>query len=97
VATTFQITAVRTVLDHSRTHSHIVRVRINGQTSGEGLARETVVRDLLTPYGDRYITYADGARADVVVRRCPHCSRQDYITTTPDTTTKNNLLSLPKF
>lgn len=93
----FRITSVRTVQAPSRDHSHIVRVRLNGDTSTDGISRETVVSDLRDPYGDRYITYADGERADVVVRGCPRCSRLDYITTTPDSTVKNNLLSLPRF
>ncbi len=93
---TYDITGVRTERSLSGTHEHIARVRI-GTTPGDGISRATVIADLRNPNGDRYITYAGGKRADVVVRGCPTCSFSDYITTVPDSTTENNLLSLPRF
>lgn len=94
---TYEITAVRTEKTTYDPHEHITRVRLNGKTEGEGFSRETIVKDLEDPNGDRYYTYGGGERATVVVRNCPKCSRSDYITTLPDSTTKNNLLSLPRF
>jgi hypothetical protein len=74
-------------------HDHIAKVRTKG---GSEWNRETVVRDIR--YGsDSYYTYGGGEYADVIVRSCHHCGYGDYITTTPDSTTTNNLLSLPKF
>ena len=74
-------------------HEHIARVRTSG---GGEWSRETVVRDIR--FGDdSYYTYGGGLYADVIVRGCPHCTFGDYITTTPDSTTKNNLLELPRF
>ncbi len=90
---TFQITGVRTEQPSGHTHEHITNVQISG---GGMLTRATVIKDLRDPYGDRYYTYAGGTRADVVVVGCPHCASTDYITTTPDWTTANNLLSLPR-
>lgn len=94
---TYQITAVRTEASASGTHEHISRVRLGGTTTGDGISRATVIADLKDPNGDRYITYGGGKRADVEVHSCPTCSFSDYITTDPDSTTKNNLLSLPRF
>ena len=91
---TFQITGVRTVKPYGYAHEHITHVRVG---SGSTIfTREMVIADLRNPYGDRYYTYAGGAHADVIVRNCPHCSGSDYITTAPDYTTANNLLSLPR-
>lgn len=94
---TFEITAVRTAKTTADPHEHITRVRLGSSTSGDGISRATVVADLKNPEGDRYYTYGGGEYATVVVRDCPKCSRTDYITTLPDSTTKNNLLSLPRY
>ncbi len=65
--------------------------------SGYTIGRATVIADLKNPYGDRYYTYAGGQYAEVILRHCPHCYASDYISTTPDSTVKNNLLDLPRF
>jgi hypothetical protein len=45
-----------------------------------------------------YYTYRPGyPNAKVVVAGCPKCGAGDYITTEPDWTPENNLLSLPRF
>ena len=56
----------------------------------------TVIQNLNSTYGDRYyVQGSDGSRADVIVRRCPHCAtRHDVIATTADDTKKDNLLTL---
>ena len=92
---TFQITGVRTEMTARDPHEHITAVRV-GTTTPFVLSRSTVINDLRSVNGDRYYTYAGGEYADVVVRSCPKCTASDYITTLPDTTTKNNLLSLPR-
>jgi hypothetical protein len=92
---TFEITGVRTEKTIADPHEHIADVKIG--TGLLQLPRATVIRDLRTPGGDRYYTYGGGKRADVIVAGCPRCTFRDYITTTPDTTTANNLLSLPRF
>jgi hypothetical protein len=91
---TFEVTAVRTARQPGYAHEHITHVGIGSRQWL--LPRETVIRDLRSPYGDRYYTYANGTRADVIVAGCPACGFGDYITTTPDWTTENNLLSLPR-
>jgi hypothetical protein len=91
---TFQITGVRTETTASDPHEHITAVRL-----GAGdviISRATVVADLRSPTGDRYYTYGGGKRADVIVVTCPRCALRDYITTEPDSTITNNLLSLPR-
>lgn len=90
---TYQITGIRT--ESRMLHDHITDVRI-GSGPGFMLSVETVMQDLRTYGGDRYHTFAGGYRADVIVRDCPRCGHPDYITTKPDTTTANNLLSLPR-
>lgn len=92
---TYEITGVRTEKTIADPHEHITDVQI-GNTTHALLSRATVIRDLRTPGGDRYYTYGGGKRADVIVAGCPRCASRDYITTTPDTTTANNLLSLPR-
>ena len=91
---TYRITGVRVQTTSSDPHEHITTVRIGDGSATLTLA--TVVSDLRDPVGDRYITYGGGERANVYVRTCPRCTFRDYITTTPDGTKKNNLLSLPR-
>lgn len=91
---TFQINAVRVARTSYDPHEHIVAVRVGNNLD---LSLSTVVGDLRNPHGDRYITFGGGVRAAVYVRRCPRCTFRDYLTTHPDSTTKNNLLFLPRF
>lgn len=89
----FQIVAVRTEPSASGTHEHIARVKTR---YGADIARSTVVNDIR--YGsDTYYTEILGFRADVIVVECPHCTFGDYIKTTADATTADNLLSLPRY
>jgi hypothetical protein len=90
---TFQITAVRTEKSPGGTHEHISHVGIGA--AQVVISRSTVIRDLRDPNGDRYYTHVKGARADVIVVDCPRCDFKDYIRTTADSTTADNLLSLP--
>lgn len=91
---TFEITGVRTARPSGYTHDHITHVGLGDDAVL--ISRETVIEDLRDPYGDRYYTYAAGTHADVIVAGCPSCGYGDYITTTPDWTPTNNLLSLPR-
>lgn len=93
---TYEITAVHTETTASDPHEHITQVELNNRTDQRFL-RSTIIRDLKDPNGDRYFTYGGGEYAEVVVRDCPSCGRNDYITTLPDSTTRNNLLKLPRF
>jgi hypothetical protein len=96
VATTWQITKVRTEKRLGAAHEHITAVELNSNPAHR-YSRATIIKDLRNPWGDRYYTYGGGVRADVVVAGCPHCGFGDYITTEPDWTKANNLLSLPRF
>lgn len=91
---TFEITGVRTETTAADPHEHITAVRIG--TGDAILSRSTVIADLRSASGDRYRTYGGGKYADVIAVTCPHCTFRDYITTEPDSTTANNLLSLPR-
>ena len=74
-----------------RAHDHIGSVAL---TTGQVVSRSTVIAGIRA--GDRYYTYANPP-ALVYVHSCPYCYASDYITTHPDNTPTNNLLSLPKF
>ena len=73
-------------------HDHIEKVKL---IDGTIEYRATVIFNIkhLT---DRYFTNASPP-APVWVHHCPHCHAGDYITTHPDNTPTNNLLSLPRF
>jgi Protein of unknown function (DUF3892) len=92
----FEITEVHVAISASESgayHDHIGAVRCK---HGLELDRQTVVNDIR--YGsDSYYTYGASEYADVIVRDCPDCDFGDYITTTPDSTMKNNLLDLPRY
>lgn len=93
---TFQVTGIRTEQSSSGYHEHISHVGIG--TGSVLLTRQTVVNDIRAPGGDRYYTQVNGHRADVVVVGCPTsgCTFRDYLRTEADSTTTNNLLSLPR-
>jgi hypothetical protein len=90
---TLQVTGVRTEFGPDGRHEHISHVRIGPAGI---LPRQTVVNDLRDPNGDRYYTEVNGRRANVIVVSCPVCSFRDYLRTDADSTTSNNLLSLPR-
>ena len=96
MTSTYRITAVRVETTAEDPHEHISRVRI-GFDSGAGLSRETLVSHLKDPRGDRYDTFGNGELTEVVLRSCPRCPATDYITTTSDNTSANNLLDLPRY
>jgi hypothetical protein len=73
------------------THPHIGSVRL---TTGQVLERSTVIAKIRA--GERFVTNANPPGL-VYVHPCPYCKAHDYITTHPDYTPTNNLLSLPKF
>jgi len=89
----FQVTGVELSDSPDGGHRHISAVCV-----GWGylkVQKEAVVHDLRNPDGHRYYTLVDG-RADVHVVKCPLCDERDYLTTSPDSTRANNLLSLPR-
>lgn len=88
-----RIVEVHTELSASGTHAHIAAVKTAG---GYEWSRATVVNDIR--FGtDTWYTEVNGSRADVIVVECPYCTFSDYIKTTADYTTADNLLSLPRF
>jgi hypothetical protein len=93
---TYEITKVRTVHPVGAPHPHISEVELSNRVD-QRFPRSVIVDDLRNLYGDRYYTFAAGTRADVVLGHCPHCGVGEYITTAPDWTRENNLLSLPRF
>jgi hypothetical protein len=90
----FEVTGVRTEESSSGRHEHISHVSIGNR--GVVLRRETVVADLRSPSGDRYFTDVRGRTANVIVVSCSACSFCDYLRTDADSSTENNLLSLPR-
>lgn len=88
-----QIVAVRTAQPFDWQHAHITDVMTRERNI---LTRQSVIFRIESGW-EQFFTTAGGEYADVVVRACPSCGTSDYITTTPDWTTANNLLSLPRF
>jgi hypothetical protein len=92
-----QITNVNTITSSAGLfpHRHISEVKTAG---GEVLTRSEVARRIENGEQSFY-TYVAGSQASVVVVKCPHsgCASTDYIRTTADSTTADNLLSLPSF
>jgi uncharacterized protein DUF3892 len=94
---TFQVTRVRTEWGWgSSQHEHIAGVELENRADWR-FSRDYIISQLKSVNGDRYYTFGGGQRAEVYVRGCPLCSFGSYITTTPDSTTTNNLLKLPRF
>ena len=94
MAGTHYIDAVRLITPPGYQHPHIHLVHL---TTGEVLARTSVIQDILYGRGTYYTYRAGTVGAKVIVADCPRCGSGDYITTEPDWTEDNNLLSLPKF
>jgi hypothetical protein len=94
MATAHYIDAMHLVKPYGYTHPHIELVHL---TSGQVLARASVIRDILYGRGTYYTYRAGTPGAKVIAADCSECGSGDYITTEPDWTPDNNLLSLPKF
>jgi hypothetical protein len=72
-------------------HRHIAALCLEG---GRRVPKLQAIRNIRTG-AESYYTYADGQRAEVeVANRCSQCY-SEYLRTNKDTSTKNNLLSLP--
>jgi hypothetical protein len=93
MATQIVATNVVTTSVGGLNHRHISEVKT---TSGRVLARSTVVSRIQTGV-EEFCTIAGGYEAKVIVVSCPFCSASDYIRTTADGTTADNLLNLPSF
>jgi hypothetical protein len=92
------VNAIATEPSGNGAHEHIRQVRASatgGAFDGIWVSRATVVRDLRTG-GDAYYTEAGGSRAAIKVVQCPLCSYSHYLRSERDTTTADNLLSLPR-
>jgi hypothetical protein len=75
-------------------HEHITDLLLEGN---RWVDRNTATANIQDPYGDRYYTFAKGQQAWVVSVGCPVCGRPRYLRTRGDSTTENNLLSLPRY
>lgn len=87
--TKHQITGIRK-LDRFSTHEHITHVRYDGYV----WPREHVIK-LIEAKTDSFYVIGGGREIGVKVIR-PAWPRQPYIETLPDSTRKDNLLSLPE-
>jgi hypothetical protein len=89
---TFSITAVHLERAPGATHDHIARVRLLRHT--KDYPRAGIISSIRK--GNQFFTYANPP-AKVYVHSCPYCYADDYITTHPDSTPRNNLLDLPRY
>jgi hypothetical protein len=94
-----RIVCIRKQPSHDSTHHHITHVGI-GDESGYSVLSPVanVIANLKSPWGDRYFVLGvSGARSTVIIGKCARCVHApEYITTTPDWTKTDNLLSLPE-
>jgi hypothetical protein len=74
-------------------HKHITEVKT---AASRVLTRAEVVSKIKSAT-ESFCTKVDGKEPLVIVVTCPHCSNGSYIRTTDDSTTADNLLSLPSF
>jgi Protein of unknown function (DUF3892) len=74
-------------------HKHITEVKTAG---GRVLTRAEVVSKVQDG-SESFCTKVGDKEPLVIVVACPHCSNGSYIRTTEDSTTADNLLSLPPF
>jgi hypothetical protein len=83
---------------HDDTHHHITHVGIGttDKTYSERIPVSTVITNIKSPFGDRYhVNGSNGVRSEVIVKQCPQCAHaHEIISTTPDRTKTDNLLSL---
>jgi Protein of unknown function (DUF3892) len=96
---TLRIVCIRKQPTHQDTHHHITHVGIGSDSDYSVLSPvANVIANLKSATGDRYyVLGTGGARSAVIVRQCPHCAHApEIITTTPDWTKSDNLLSLPE-
>jgi hypothetical protein len=96
VITSYEITAVRTVVVGEHPHEHIACARLQHHPALR-ISRTTIVEDLQNPDGWRYHTHRGGRRIEVVLARCPTCGGLDCIVTLSRGTSENGLLELPRF
>lgn len=93
-----RITCINKQPTHEDPYHHITHVG-TGSDRGwtERIPVPEVIRQLQSPTGDRYyVRGQDGSEADVRLGNCPHCGKHQYIRTTPDHSTADNLLTLPE-
>lgn len=86
-----RITHIRLSSNYASTTEHITHVKLYG---GQVQTKADVVRYISSGY-QYYYTRVDGSKAEVEVVR--PSGREPYIRTKGNHTTKDNLLSLPRF
>lgn len=91
---TWKVTGIVVEYASDWRHEHITHILLEDRY---WVRRDDAASNILSPTGDRYYTLVGGYRADVIVVGCPVCGFTRYLRTTADSTTANNLLSLPKY
>jgi len=93
-----QIVCIEKKPTHHDRHHHITHVGVgrDRERANQRLTTEEVIRQLKSPVGDRfYVVGKSGAESEVIYKDCPVCGAgHQIITTTPDSTKTDNLLSL---
>ena len=90
----FRVTGVHVEPSANETHDHVAAVRQGANP--QLIQRAMLVADLRDPAGDRYYVEQAGERSELVIVECPICSFADYLRTTADRTTADQLLGLPR-
>lgn len=92
-----RITCINKSPSHDDTHHHITYVGTGSEAGySEHPSVATVIANLKNPRGDRYyVLGTNSSRSWVLYKQCPRCTQvHEIISTTPDNTRSDNLLSL---
>lgn len=92
----YRVICIKKSPTHHDRHHHITSIGLETTSGVEVISEAAAIIQLDRPNGDRYhVLAASGARSEVIVRACPICGPGHRIlTTTPDHTKADNLLSL---
>lgn len=89
-----RITAIRMSPPSSNDTTHIVRVKwLNPDTGKSGDTSRTGMADWIDEGGNAYVQVGSDSSKVITYR----LNGVKYLRTTPDNTTRDNLLSLPRF
>jgi hypothetical protein len=92
----YRVSCIKKAPTHHDRHHHISSIGLETASGVEVISEAAAIAQLDRSNGDRYHVLAPaGARSEVIVRECPVCGpKHRILTTTPDHTKADNLLSL---
>src|SRR4051794_12770203 len=88
-----QVTGIAVSPGPDGRHEHISDLFLE---NWQWISKAEAIFNIRNLVGDRYFTYVRGHKAMVVVVGCPACGDPQYLRTSADSYSENNLLSLPR-